>query len=253
MTNRSSALLYIPIIVVVGFLGYLLGKENQSSGHPQNPASPMIAGGIRSENGGSLQPPRTVRKTEKESPPKPSEAFWDNENNSKIKYSLLDKNGNITTAAAEAARLSPEERNAAQQIIGAIKSDVEKDTAARAMLDKAKSSITEGKTVYQIPASSDRGEDALANIQNQLTNALGADKAAILCKSYDPSLTMGGFGKYDVQLEFYSPESKIGAGSNLVQFDYTDPVSGAVVTHAEMDLSHFKSVYGNSFVFDSEK
>ena len=170
--------------------------------------------------------------------------------NAPMPYEMVNEQGMLTTRAAEEARLSSDERQAVQSEFNRFLINAENDTSRRAKLDPEKSDSTEGITVYNIPASPDRGKALLDELYSSISKSIGKERASVLCGKFDPNKFLGGVGRTDIQIQFHAPTSKFGDGREMVKYIITDPSSGAVTTTAVMDLDEFKKVFGATFIFE---
>jgi len=177
--------------------------------------------------------------------------FWDpRKANAPMAYEMVNSLGVLTTRAAEEVRLSPEERQAVQSNFNEFLANAENDTSSRARLDSEKSDPSKGITVYNIPASPDRGKALLDQLYSSISKSIGEERALTLCKSFDPHQFLGGVGSNDIQIQFHTPGSALGAGRDMVKYTITDPSSGAITTTAVMNLDAFKERFGTAFIFE---
>lgn len=168
-----------------------------------------------------------------------------------VDWQIMSDSGKLTTASVEAMSMTREERNKVQSVLDALWSSAAKAVAERAELDKEASDLENGKTVYFIPAAPDRGQGLLNTFQIGLVNSLGQERGTKLFKAFDPRTKYGGFGRYDVMVEFQETEVGKDMKGMPVRWKYFNPVSGNVTTTAEMTLEAFEGYFGGSFM--SEK
>jgi len=138
-----------------------------------------------------------------------------------------------------------------ERALDSLWSSAAKAVAERAELDEEASDQENGKTVYYIPATPDRGQALLNAFQIGLVNSLGQERGTKLFKAFDPRTKYGGFGRYDVMVEFQEAEPGEERKVMPVKWKYFDPVSGGATTTAEMTLEAFEAYFGGSFM--SEK
>lgn len=166
--------------------------------------------------------------------------------------SVLSSSGRLTTGAAEAADLTPEERIKVQSVFDAAFSEAEADFTTRAVLDESKTDPEAGVYTFEVPAAADRGAGILLKLHQDLRDLLGVDRADLLCKSYDPTQFRGGFGQSDMEFVIHTPDSKVGAGSSIIHYRLTNPEGRNVNTTAMMNLEAFTDAFGKVFTIQQD-
>ena len=165
------------------------------------------------------------------------------------KLAVLNSTGRVTTGAAEAVGLSPEERIGVQKAFNAVFAKAESDFVSRAVYDESASKPDSGIYVFDVPATQDRGASLLLELHDQLEQLLGSSRAETLCRALDPEQLRGGLGRSDMRCELYTPKSKIGGGETVVHYQLANPETGTVHTKAETTLETFKERFGDVFSF----
>lgn len=166
--------------------------------------------------------------------------------------SVLSSSGRLTTGAAEAADLTPEERIKVQNVFDAAFSEAEADFTTRAVLDESKTDPEAGVYTFEVPAAADRGAGILLKLHQDLRDLVGVHRADLLCKSYDPTQFRGGFGQSDMEFVIHTPDSKVGAGSTMISYRLTNPEGGNVNTTAMMNLEAFTDAFGKVFTIQQD-
>jgi hypothetical protein len=155
----------------------------------------------------------------------------------------MSDSGKLTTAAVEALGMTKDERNQVQSALNTLRSSAQKAVAERAELDNDASDLENGKTVYSIPAAPDRGQSLLDAFKLGMIDSLGQDRGTRLFKAFDPRTQFGGFGRYDVVLEFQDDGNE-----GRVKWKYYSPTSGDTASSAEMIFEAFEEYFGGSFI-----
>lgn len=168
--------------------------------------------------------------------------YWKNLSKvEEIRYDLFSaSNGRLTTGAAEAAKLTEAERVSVGDLVEKTWATASEDFAARAKLDKGSSNEATGIFVYNIRARADRGKGPIQDLSNSLDATIGKDRQKVLTqgiRSYD---CFGGFGKYDIRIEFNTKDGKY-------NYEYIDPESGNKSRFGSGTIDQFKQQFGNSF------
>jgi len=158
-----------------------------------------------------------------------------------VDYFLIEKGGQgLSKKAAKAAGLTPGEERSVDEILKRIWNDATADFACRAELVEAESEETTGRRVYMIPARPDRGWEFKNQLLDELSDAVGASKRAILMRGYQCDHFLAGFGAQDVRLEFAAGEKKF-------SFAYLNPLDGQATGFGSVALNQFNDRFGNSF------
>ena len=165
------------------------------------------------------------------------------------KLSLLTGNHRITTGAAEAAGLTPEERIAAQRSIDASLRRIEKWVGENAKPDEQQSQPESHISIYDIKARPDRGASLREEIKMELVAAVGQTKGETLFEALDTTIDYGGYGRYDARVKFY-PNPSRQSDEIVSETVYTNPDTGAVTLRTSAVLSSFKQRWGDSFEFN---
>ena len=158
-----------------------------------------------------------------------------------VDYVLMEKGGQgLSPKAAKAAGLTPEEERHVDEILKRIWNDATEDFARRAELVEAESEEKTGRRVYLIPARPDRGWEFKNQLLDELADAVGASKRAILMRGYQCDEFLAGFGAQDVRIEFTAGEKKF-------TFAYLNPLDGEATLFGSVALDRFNDQFGNSF------
>ena len=141
--------------------------------------------------------------------------------------------------------LSNEERLEVQAAIDLLRLEARQGVAERAELDEEASDPERGISVYRVPAAQDRGEAILNRFGQRLREAVGDDRGSLLLKGFDTKGRFGGFGRYDVRIEFYDiqPDDL----PPQVIWNYRDAETGDLRSSGEMNIESFKTYFGESF------
>ncbi len=159
-------------------------------------------------------------------------------------FSLIAPGGRgITTGAAEAADLTPDERKAVDDILRAAWKKIAADFAARAVPVHGESDPEAGISVFTIPARPDRGKGYVAELETALDAAVGVSKRSILMSRLNPDHALGGFGSFNVRMEFKTK------GGFVFKCLYLDPDSGETELDLSGGLDTFVEYFDDSFEF----
>lgn len=157
-----------------------------------------------------------------------------------VDYFLMEEGKpGVSAKAAKAAGLTDAEEKRVSGILMEIWNDAAGDFASRAELVEEESEEKAGRLVYMIPARADRGWALKDELLGELGDAVGPGKRAILMSGYQSNRFFGGFGAYDVRLEFTAGESKF-------SFSYLNPLDGEPNCFGSDPLEHFSDRFGNS-------
>lgn len=158
-----------------------------------------------------------------------------------VDYFLIEKGGQgPSPKAVKAAGLTRGEERQVHEILKRIWNDATADFARRAELVEAESEEKTGRRVYMIPARPDRGWEFKNQLLDELADAVGVSKRAILMRGYQYDHFLAGFGAQDVRLEFT-------AGEKEFAFAYLNPFDGLATRFGSLALDRFNDQFGNSF------
>ena len=105
----------------------------------------------------------------------------------------------------------------------------------------------DGIRVYRIPAAKDRGKSLLEDLKIKLSGAVGDKKAAALYNALDTTGSFGGFGRFNVEVEFHYPrQDSDDARESFVKYSYIGPSSGEVALTREITVDQFKEQFGGA-------
>ncbi|RYD32747.1 MAG: sigma-70 family RNA polymerase sigma factor, partial [Verrucomicrobiaceae bacterium] len=165
-------------------------------------------------------------------------------------FHLIDGKRRLSTAAADAAQLTEEERQAVQGVIDTTWDDAEEDLVARIKSDDAASSPEQGKYVFLIPPAPDRDRNLLAGFQLALAEVVGQDRSLQLCKMFNPEYGPIGAGGHDLRIEITVPP--VGQDElTLVETWKINPDTGEVGGRSRSSIEPFKRRYGDIIDFDA--
>gem|GEM_PF-4693715 len=168
------------------------------------------------------------------------------EEREKKRFNLFSgDHGGITTGAADAAKLTDDEREKVAELMHQTWAKASEDFASRARLNKASTDQANGIYVYDISARADRGAEPVNEFREALSAVVGKEKQTILTKGIQPFDCFGGFGKYDIRLEFDTNHS-------IYKFQYIDPASGRPSMFGSSDMDEFRRQFGDSFDIGNE-
>ncbi|MES2924386.1 MAG: sigma-70 family RNA polymerase sigma factor [Verrucomicrobiota bacterium] len=148
----------------------------------------------------------------------------------------------ITTGAAEVAKLTADERKTVDGILRATWKRVSDDFATRATLVKTESTPEVEISVFRIAARPDRGSGYIADLEHALDSTVGSAKRKILMGGFKSRIPLGGFGAFDVTLEFFNRGGRFG-----YRCLYADPDSGKKGREASGNFDSFIENFGDSF------
>jgi hypothetical protein len=161
--------------------------------------------------------------------------------NRPFSFSLIEPGGkDLTTGAAKAAGLRGDEREAVAEALRKTWVIVSEDFAKRATLVDEESDQAAGVSVFMIPARADRGREFKEQLERELGAAVGEDKRKILMKGISSYDFLGGFGAFDVRLEF-------AVRDGVFRFSYLDPNSGRPSRFGSKPIDKFVDLFGDSF------
>jgi len=166
--------------------------------------------------------------------------------------SLVDESGELSAGAAEAAGLSEDERERAQEAIDYLWKSARESVASRVVEDVEAMDADNGVRVYKIPAAEDRGKGLLEDLKIKLSGAVGEKKAATLYHSLNTTGPFGGFGRFDVSVEFHYPEAGSDglptSGEPKVRYSYIGPSSRGLDSSGEISVEKFQEKFGGAIV-----
>ncbi len=176
--------------------------------------------------------------------------FWNVIRDGPQPLHLIDGRRHLTTAAADAARLTEEERQAVQDVIDTTWKDAEEDLVARMKSDDAASSPEQGKYVFNIPAAPDRDMNQLAGFQLRLAGVVGQDRSLHLCKMFRPGHGPIGVGGRDLRIEITVPQAGQD-GLTWAESREMNPDTGRVSGRSRSTVEPFRRRYGDIIDFDA--
>ena len=159
----------------------------------------------------------------------------------------IPPSGVVPSAAARELGLDTEQTKLVQVAVTNFRKMIEESVGARAYYDESLSDPNTARDVYRIPALEDGGEALRGELKGRLEEIVGKNTASLLWSdSYlEP---YGGYGRYDVKVQFTPNEEFINAGISpaaiLVKYEYTDPKTGIPVLEGTRTLESFSSVFG---------
>lgn len=167
--------------------------------------------------------------------------------NRPISYSLVEPGGKgLTTGAAKAAGLSKGEQQSVTEILRNTWMIVSDDFARRATFIEEDSSEEEGVSVYMVSARPDRGREFKEQLERELDAAVGEAKRNLLMKGVQRNDFFGGFGTFDVRIEFAVKEGNF-------KFALLNPLNGKPSCFGGGVFDEFKERFGESFELPPSK
>ena len=161
--------------------------------------------------------------------------------NRPVSYSLVEPGGKgLTTGAAKAAGFRSDQREAVAEALRKTWAIVSDDFARRATPVDEESDQAAGVSVFMISARADRGREFKEQLERELDAEVGEDKRKILMKGVSSYDFLGGFGAFDVRLEF-------SVRDGVCKFAYLDPNSGRPSRFGSLRFGKFYDQFGNSF------
>jgi hypothetical protein len=160
----------------------------------------------------------------------------------------IPPSGVLPSEAARELGLNTEQTKLAQVAVNNFRKVIEESVGANAYYDESLSDPSIARDVYRIPALLDGGEALRTELKGRLEEIVGKNTAALLWSdSYiEP---YGGYGRYDVLVEFTPNQEFIDAGIStdaiLAKYQYTDPKTGNPVLEGTRTLESFTSIFGN--------
>lgn len=151
-----------------------------------------------------------------------------------------ESDGQLTTGAVEAVKLSELERKEVEQLISETWTVASQDFASRAVLDKVNTDEKNGLYFYNIPAREDRGKEPLEELENSMRKIVGKQRQEILTGAIGSYDCYGKFGSLGIRLEF-------DMNSRTYKYTYTDPKSGGEKYFGEGMLDQFRLQFGDAF------
>lgn len=161
--------------------------------------------------------------------------------NQPVSYSLVEPGGKgLTTGAAKAAGLSADQQEVVAGVLKKTWLNVSDDFARRATPVDEESDQAAGVSVFMISARPDRGREFKEQLERELDAAVGEGKRKILMKGVSRYDFLGGFGAFDVRLEF-------AVRSGVCKFAYLDPSSGRPSRFGSKPFGEIADWFGDSF------
>lgn len=160
---------------------------------------------------------------------------------------LADASGKLTDEAAEGAALSEGEKVSVQDALDYLWQSARESTAARVAEVKEEADAEKGVRVYRIPAAQDRGKGMVDDLKIKLKGAVGDKRGMSLWKSLDMTGPFGGFGRFDVILEFQYPQDG-DKDQPTVNFAYVGPSSGGVDSKGTISVEEMQEKFGGVII-----
>jgi hypothetical protein len=162
-----------------------------------------------------------------------------------LPYTLFGDTGEITTAAAEAAKLTPDEKLKANSALRKVWNDASDQTLKRAVLNDHESDLQNNSVVYNISAAPDRGKALIEELKSEMSIAVGQEKGDTLVKAFDRHNMFGYFGMEDVKVKLNYSEAN--PEDQSVDMEYYNPESGQQTMRASMAMSELSRKFGIIF------
>lgn len=155
-----------------------------------------------------------------------------------IPLSGLDVEGNLSPQAVKMLDLTQKEAREVADVIQAAKQEERESFVARAR----RTAGSDGVVKYTVRAKEDEGAGSKERLTERIKNAIGEDKGGRLASAVGESDLYGGFGKYDVDLEYYQEN-----GETHVRFKYLRASDGQVGRYGGGSLKDINYTKWNIF------
>jgi hypothetical protein len=145
-------------------------------------------------------------------------------------YNTLSDGSEVTSYALKLAGVEASRKDEVQVIFDHIRAQLDEQLVSRIMLDRKASNPESGEFVFSIPAFEVEGESLIINLQQKLSDSVGAGAAKLLLAGLHPSRQVSGFGNFDTRIKIVQqPNPDIGQEDHVWQFESIDPKSGKTV------------------------
>ena len=142
---------------------------------------------------------------------------------------FISRSGRITTGAAEYINLSNDERVKVQLCIDDLFSNARNHFFPLVKSSSKELSSNPNEVKYHFSAVEDRGRSLRSEFESALIRAVGDEKYKKISTIMNFENIYAGFGKYDVDFEFYQTSRDPNTAKYRVQVSYSIPESGNVV------------------------
>lgn len=159
-------------------------------------------------------------------------------------FVLVGEEGQLTSEAIRQANLSAGQAEEVQKSIDRALNKVSEIVAKSATYDEAASDPEKGIFRFKVPSFRDSGEVIVDQLKSELSSAAG-DSAKLLIDSFQPSVYVLGFGKYEGDVTILT-DPRDGASQELrATFVFRDPATGAMIRRGETTQPFFKKYFGS--------
>ncbi|WP_367873808.1 hypothetical protein [Luteolibacter sp. Populi] len=155
----------------------------------------------------------------------------------------LNSAGELTNSAIDMLRISKSEAELLGSKIKEIKTEQAEDFVSRAKLIPSKESGDAISKRYYVRAKVDRGVASKDRLAKEVEEVLGKDRSERFMGGVDDLFFYGGFGKYDIELKFYSDDN----GEEFVNCNYISPAGGGVAARSNVPLASPDGKYWDVF------
>lgn len=158
-------------------------------------------------------------------------------------FVLVGEDGQLTNEAIRRANLSATQIGEVQRSIDRALNKASEMVADLARYDESASDPEKGIFRFEVPSFREAGEVVINQLKADLSGAAG-DSANLLIASFQPSVYVVGFGKYEADITILT-DPRGGENQELrATFVFRDPASGAMIRRGETTQAFFKKYFG---------
>lgn len=168
-------------------------------------------------------------------------------------WRLLEDDHSLTAEAAEVLGLDANERAAVQKRFDQLFAEEARDFAQRGVLRTELSDVENGISIYDYPASEDRGAAVRAKLRADLERLAGTEEAELMMASLTPP-HCGFYGRLDVRIMFFRVPAAGDAGDfDLnISWECVDPRTGRpVLSHSRISADRLRMCFGQDVIIPS--
>lgn len=247
--KRPRLVIYPLIIIVTASLFYFFLRKNDAASSPHDLSvwsNHSLTRLSSSHPRDSTHHPKTQRKETKDS------IFFDYSKAESVPpFFFLDNYYKINPRAAHAAQLTKDETKKLQDIIDRTFAKVSSELAERSRLYKTIEDENETKRIYYIRSAEDGGAGTMKNLQADMIELLGRDRATILGNKFSRPQFGGCFGYFDIKLTITNQKSP---REGIPSWNYNYSIAeqngrGPQGSSMESsDIGQFRLTFGHNFL-----
>lgn len=159
-------------------------------------------------------------------------------------FVLVGEDGQLTNEAIRRANLSSSQAGEVQRSVDRALDKVSEIVAKSAAYDDVASDPEKGVFRFKVPSFPEAGEVVINQLKADLSSAAG-DSAHLLIASFQPSIYVLGFGKYEGDITILTNPQGGESQELRATFVFRDPATGAMIRRGETTQAFFKKYFGS--------